>query len=307
MTFEAARQHPARGDAASERQGTTEAMSDYELALEGFRNFADDDPNKAQAELGQAQTLMRLGGLAEQVGQRPEARQHYAEAAELLSRQSRPCSDEVRRQFAIAQLQVARFDALAERPDAEATFRSSLNLVSGPPDRDISAVIWHYVGGYCTRRQLPIAALLAHQQCIDEVGISDEKQALSEMREQLLALQDLGETPALLATMQLLENIGAVIDEASVSSQSVKSWRGSTPRMSRPDSGAFSANPPTLPGYVLMWSHERAPPSPTLVAVSWMGPSNWRTREPRRWLQTKASNRPAATRKYAMLMSPSQP
>jgi hypothetical protein len=188
-----------------------------------------DDDRVAEATFGRAETLRALGDLAEGRGEREEVRERHAEALHLLSNLLPRNPDLIRPRIAHSFLQIARMDALTDRPEAEHTFRVALQVAESPEDNQIRSVVWHYLGAYCERRRLPIASFLAHQQSLDELPEdAPTSELLSQLRDQLRALQDLQEIEAALAIVRLIERHGALVDDSAtvVSSEQIIAQMG---------------------------------------------------------------------------------
>jgi hypothetical protein len=148
------------GQAAVAEGRPDDARRRFDSALEAF--------GLADSKTGQAQAEWALRTLAATQGDLAEAREHHVAAvAHLEAAVARdPAARPVLGFFL---LQLARADALAGRPDAEATFRSALRVASEAADRSLRGTIWHYLGAWCERRALPVAGLLAHQESFDAV------------------------------------------------------------------------------------------------------------------------------------------
>lgn len=204
-----------RGREAAERADFVEAREAYERALDGFGRVEGDDARLAAASFGRAETLRALGDLAEETNDLETARERHVEALRLLSDVLPRDRELIRPRIAHSFLQIARLDALADRPEAEHTFRIALQIAESPADAPIRSIVWHYLGGYCERRELPIAAFLAHQQSLDELQEATTSELLSKLRDQLRALQDLQEVLPALAIVRLLERHGTLDDEST--------------------------------------------------------------------------------------------
>jgi tetratricopeptide (TPR) repeat protein len=205
-----------RGREADERGDGDEARAAFERALEGFGRVEGDDGRLAAARFGRAEALRALGDLAEKAGERETARERHVEALELLADLMPRDPDLIRPRVAHSFLQIARMDALADRPEAEHTFRIALQVADAPADGPLRSILWHYLGAYCERRQLAIAAFLAHQQSLEELPEdAPTSELLSKLRDQLRALQDLQEIVPALAIVRLLERQGALVDDSA--------------------------------------------------------------------------------------------
>jgi tetratricopeptide (TPR) repeat protein len=222
--LEGAHREADRAAEAAQRGDTAEARAAYERALDGFGQVEGDDDRVAAASFGRAEALRSMGFLAEEAGEREKVREFHAEALRLLSDLVPHNPDLIRPRIAHSFLQIARMDALADRPEAEHTFRITLQFADSPADSQIRSVVWHYLGGYCERRRLPIAAFLAHQQSLDELPEdAPTSDLLSKLRQQLRALQDLQEILPALAIVRLVERYGALVDDSAtiVSSEQI--------------------------------------------------------------------------------------
>jgi hypothetical protein len=114
-------------------------------------------------------------------------------------------------------LQIARIDAISGRDDsAAALFLAALECAAEGQEPHLRSVVWHYIGAWCVRRELWVAALLAYQEAVDVLPEDEHDARLDELGNQLVPLDRLGEWPALLATIRILEDAGAPPDPAEV-------------------------------------------------------------------------------------------
>jgi len=204
----------ARGDAEAAGGSPSEARRTFELALDKLRGVDGDDLRRDNGSLGQCEARRRLGDLAERSGALGEATEHYEEMVRTLGELLPRHPDAVRSRYIYGLLQLARLAALTDQPRADDRFRIALRLADTPSEQESRAVIWHYVGAYCQRRALPIAAFLAHQRSIEELPAdAPTERWLVEVRQQLRALQELGEVMGALALVRLLERHGALSDD----------------------------------------------------------------------------------------------
>lgn len=213
--LEIAREYVARGDAAAERGEAAAARWEYELAIDQFRSAGGEGERGLNADLSRAQAHEKLGQLAETGSEREDAREQYAAALKLLADLMPHDPATIKPRVAYLFMQVARLDGLADRPQAEHLFRTALILAADIPNGPVvRSTIWHYVGAYCERRRLPIAAFLAHQQSLEELPEEMESgQVPNKVRDQLFALQELQELLPSLAFVRLLELHGALADD----------------------------------------------------------------------------------------------
>jgi hypothetical protein len=193
----------ASGDEAASQGRRDEARQHFAAALDAYE--------RAGSALGQGEVQLRLLDLAEEDGDLAAAHDHgMASVAPLQNAIALDSADQV--WLGVALMQVARIKALAGVPDAEATFRSALRVASDSSEAELRGTVWHYLGAWCERRELPLAALLAFQESFDAFPPDSVTERLRELRSQVVVLQPLGEWVSMIGTIRLLENENALDD-----------------------------------------------------------------------------------------------
>jgi tetratricopeptide (TPR) repeat protein len=167
-------------------------------------------------------TLSERGQEAEARGDLEGAWECHVEASRLLGESVAQDPSLDRSALGFELLQLARLAALLNREGVAELFAAALECATHSSQQQLRGAVWHYVGAWMQRQELWVQSLLAYQEAIDALPPDVIEQRLDALQCQLVPLDRLQETPALLATLRQLEDagvrLGATADLPSISS-----------------------------------------------------------------------------------------